>query len=875
MSAATRQPIRLKDYKVSPYLIPKTKLQFELGEESTEVQSILSVQKNPLAEDQDRMLRLHGESLELLELKLNGSALSKADYQKDEEFLIIKNFPEEGELSIRTRILPQDNTTLEGLYKSNELFCTQCEAEGFRHITYFLDRPDVLSRYTTTIVGDQLNYPTLLCNGNPIDSGTMSDGCHYVTWEDPFPKPSYLFALVAGNLECLEDSYQTVSGKRVALRIYTEHGYKEQCHHAMESLKKAMRWDEGRFGLEYDLDIYMIVAVQDFNFGAMENKGLNIFNARYILSRFDTATDEDFENIESVVAHEYFHNYTGNRVTCRDWFQLSLKEGLTVFRDQEFTSDLKSRHVKRIQDVRFLRDYQFPEDAGPTAHPVRPESFLEINNFYTVTVYEKGSELIRMLQTLIGREAFTLGVQHYLKKHDGQAATVENFLEAIAESSKTDLDSFRAWYRQAGTPRVCVRGEYSANKEEYELHFEQSKPQLSVAEKWHAVPIPIQIGLLNDEGKSISPTETELFLLEKPNDSLLFTGISERPIPSLLRQFSAPICLEYDYSPEELALLYQRDSDEFNRWDAGQRLATMLIQQGLQSLQNGQSLTEPTLLLESFAEILRLGHSDLSFLSQLLTLPSEDYLSAQFQPISPNQLREVLWGLHDALSNQLCEIWKQKYAEIIQPPAEILTAEAIGKRRFRNLCLSYLGRGQETIGEELAFQQFEQSQNMTEAVGALNVLTHQSGPLRNQALESFYQRWQDDALVLDKWFRIQAASRRENVLDDVEGLMKHDKFNYRTPNRVRALVGGFSQGNFLRFHHEDGRGYQWLASQIQALDNSNPQVAARLLTPLVRWQQFTEPFQSEMHQALKQISNTSKLSKDVFEIVSKSLGELP
>jgi aminopeptidase N len=875
MSAATRQPIRLKDYKVSPYLIPKTKLQFELGEESTEVQSILSVQKNPLAEDQDRMLRLHGESLELLELKLNGSALSKADYQKDEEFLIIKNFPEEGELSIRTRILPQDNTTLEGLYKSNELFCTQCEAEGFRHITYFLDRPDVLSRYTTTIVGDQLNYPTLLCNGNPIDSGTMSDGCHYVTWEDPFPKPSYLFALVAGNLECLEDSYQTVSGKRVALRIYTEHGYKEQCHHAMESLKKAMRWDEGRFGLEYDLDIYMIVAVQDFNFGAMENKGLNIFNARYILSRFDTATDEDFENIESVVAHEYFHNYTGNRVTCRDWFQLSLKEGLTVFRDQEFTSDLKSRHVKRIQDVRFLRDYQFPEDAGPTAHPVRPESFLEINNFYTVTVYEKGSELIRMLQTLIGREAFTLGLQHYLKKHDGQAATVENFLEAIAESSKTDLNSFRAWYRQAGTPRVCVRGEYSANKEEYELHFEQSNPQLSVAEKWHAVPIPIQIGLLNDEGKSISPTETELFLLEKPKDSLLLTGISERPIPSLLRQFSAPICLEYDYSPEELALLYQKDSDEFNRWDAGQRLATMLIQQELQSLQDGQSLTEPTLLLESFAEILRLGHSDLSFLSQLLTLPSEGYLSAKFQPISPNQLREVLWGLHDALSNQLCEIWKQKYAEIMQPPAEILTAEAIGKRRFRNLCLSYLGRGQETIGEELAFQQFEQSQNMTEAVGALNVLTHQSGPLRNQALESFYQRWQDDSLVLDKWFRIQAASRRENVLDDVEGLMKHDKFNYRTPNRVRALVGGFSQGNFLRFHHEDGRGYQWLASQIQALDNSNPQVAARLLTPLVRWQQFTEPFQSEMHQALKQIFNTSKLSKDVFEIVSKSLGELP
>ena len=873
MSAATREPIRLKDYKVPPYLIPKTKLRFELGEDSTEVQSILSLQRNPLAKDEDRQLRLHGEGIELLELKLNGATLSEDDYQKDEEFLTIQNFPEEGELTIRTKIRPQENTTLEGLYKSNELFCTQCEAEGFRHITYFLDRPDVLSRYTTTIVGDQQTYPTLLSNGNPIESGGLSDGRHYVTWDDPFPKPSYLFALVAGDLECLEDFFQTVSGKQVALRIYTEHGYKEQCHHAMESLKKAMRWDEERFGLEYDLEIYMIVAVQDFNFGAMENKGLNIFNARYILSRFDTATDEDFENIESVVAHEYFHNYTGNRVTCRDWFQLSLKEGLTVFRDQEFTSDLNSRPVKRIQDVRFLRDYQFPEDAGPTAHPVCPESFLEINNFYTVTVYEKGSELIRMLQTLIGRGAFTQGVQHYLKKHDGQAATVENFLEAIAESAKTDLEPFRAWYRQAGTPRVSVRGEYSANKQEYELHFEQSYPQLNAAGDRQAVPIPIQIGLLNKAGGSIVSTESDVFLLEKPKDRLVLTGISEQPIPSLLQQFSAPVRLEYDYSAEELALLYQRDSDEFNRWDAGQRLATMVIEQSLQSLQQGQPPSEPTLLLESFEAILRSGHSDLSFLSQLLTLPSEGYLSAQFQPISPNQLREALWGLHDSLSNQLCEIWQQKYEEIGQPPAESLTAEAIGKRRFRNLCLSYLGRSQETTREELAFQQFAQSQNMTEAMGALNVLTHQSGPLRNQALEFFYQKWQDDALVLDKWFRIQAASRRENVLDEVEGLLKHEKFSYRTPNRVRALVGGFSQGNFFRFHQEDGRGYQWLASQIQALDKSNPQVAARLLTPLIRWQQFAEPFQSKMHQALQQIANTSELSKDVFEIVSKSLGE--
>ena len=873
MSAATRQPIRLKDYKVPPYLIPKTKLRFELGEDSTEVQSILSLQRNPLAKDEDRQLRLHGEGIELLELKLNGATLSEDDYQKDEEFLTIQNFPEEGELTIRTKIRPQENTTLEGLYKSNELFCTQCEAEGFRHITYFLDRPDVLSRYTTTIVGDQQTYPTLLSNGNPIESGGLSDGRHYVTWDDPFPKPSYLFALVAGDLECLEDFFQTVSGKQVALRIYTEHGYKEQCHHAMESLKKAMRWDEERFGLEYDLEIYMIVAVQDFNFGAMENKGLNIFNARYILSRFDTATDEDFENIESVVAHEYFHNYTGNRVTCRDWFQLSLKEGLTVFRDQEFTSDLNSRPVKRIQDVRFLRDYQFPEDAGPTAHPVCPESFLEINNFYTVTVYEKGSELIRMLQTLIGRGAFTQGVQHYLKKHDGQAATVENFLEAIAESAKTDLEPFRAWYRQAGTPRVSVRGEYSANKQEYELHFEQSYPQLNAAGDRQAVPIPIQIGLLNKAGGSIVSTESDVFLLEKPKDRLVLTGISEQPIPSLLQQFSAPVRLEYDYSAEELALLYQRDSDEFNRWDAGQRLATMVIEQSLQSLQQGQPPSEPTLLLESFEAILRSGHSDLSFLSQLLTLPSEGYLSAQFQPISPNQLKEALWGLHDSLSNQLCEIWQQKYEEIGQPPAESLTAEAIGKRRFRNLCLSYLGRSQETTREELAFQQFAQSQNMTEAMGALNVLTHQSGPLRNQALEFFYQKWQDDALVLDKWFRIQAASRRENVLDEVEGLLKHEKFSYRTPNRVRALVGGFSQGNFFRFHQEDGRGYQWLASQIQALDKSNPQVAARLLTPLIRWQQFAEPFQSKMHQALQQIANTSELSKDVFEIVSKSLGE--
>jgi aminopeptidase N len=474
---------------------------------------------------------------------------------------------------------------------------------------------------------------------------------------------------------------------------------------------------------------------------------------------------------------------------------------------------------------------------------------------------------------MTGPEAFIKGVQHYLKKHDGQAATVENFLEAIAESSKIDLESFRAWYRQAGTPRVRVLGEYFAERQEYMLHFEQSYPELSVASERQAVPIPIQIGLLNKAGESLSSAGTDVFLLEKSKGSLKLSGIMEKPIPSLLRQFSAPVRLEFNYSPEDLALLYQKDQDEFNRWDAGQRLATLVIEQGLQNLLQGKPPSEPILLLESFEAILRLGHADFSLLSQLLTLPSEGYLSAQFQPISPTLLQKVLWELHRSLSNNLSALWQQKYEETSQPSAEGLDAQAIGKRRFRNLCLSYLGRGKGNSGEELAFRQFEQSQNMTEAIGALNVLTHQKGHLRDQALELFYQKWQDDALVLDKWFRIQAASRRENVLDEVEYLLKHEKFSYRTPNRVRALIGGFSLGNFFRFHQEDGKGYLWLAAQIQALNSSNPQVAARLVTPLVRWKQFAEPFQSKMHQALEQIYETPNLSKDVFEIISKSLDE--
>ena len=873
MTAATRQPIRLRDYRVPAYLIPQTELHFELDEDVTEVVATLQLQRNPASTEDPSTLRLLGERLDLREVRLNGALLPEARYQRDEEGLTLYDLPEQATLQLRTCLRPQDNTTLEGLYRSNGLFCTQCEAEGFRHITYFLDRPDILSRYRTTIVADSSRYPVLLSNGNLTASGQYEDGRHWVCWEDPYPKPCYLFALVGGDLGCLEDEFITASGRQVALKIYTEAEQVDQCQHAMGSLKRAMRWDEERFGLEYDLDIYMIVAVQDFNFGAMENKGLNLFNARYILSRFDTATDEDFENIESVVAHEYFHNYTGNRVTCRDWFQLSLKEGLTVFRDQEFTSDLHSRAVKRIQDVRFLRDYQFPEDSGPTAHPVRPEHYLEINNFYTATVYEKGSELIRMLQTLLGRDAFTRGVQHYLKKHDGQAATVEDFLRALAEASDQELTAFSHWYGQAGTPEVVARGEYRADQQEYRLHFQQFYPSLSSAGARQPVPIPIRWGLLGTQGGELAANQDapKVFLLEGSEAELTVKNVPQTPVPSLLRQFSAPVRLQFDYSAEELALLYQRDSDEFNRWDAGQRLAAQWVVNGVSALEAGEVIPEPTLLLESWRQILRHPPADLSFLSQLLTLPQEGYLSAQFAALNPDVLCKVLWGLQQKLGTEFRDQWRHAYAAHAGAEAEDLSAAAIGKRRFRNLCLTYLGWSAETEVSSLALQQFQQSRNMTEAMGALGVLTHLDNEEREQALGAFYEKWQHDSLVLDKWFRLLAGSRRTNVLTEVQALLEHEKFSYRTPNRVRALIGGFSQGNFFRFHRQDGQGYRWLAAQIQLLDTRNPQVASRLLTPLVRWKQFASPFREQMRSALHQISRTPALSRDVFEIVSKSM----
>jgi aminopeptidase N len=677
-----------------------------------------------------------------------------------------------------------------------------------------------------------------------------------------------LFALVGGDLKYVEDIYFTKSGRRVTLRIYVEPEHLDQCDHAMESLKQAMRWDEERFGLEYDLDIYMIVAVQDFNMGAMENKGLNIFNAKYVLSRVDTATDADFENIESIVAHEYFHNYTGNRVTCRDWFQLSLKEGLTVFRDQEFTSDLRSRPVKRIQDVRFLRDYQFPEDASPTAHPVRPDSYLEINNFYTATVYEKGSEVIRMLQTVLGRDGFTKGVQSYLSQHDGSAATIEDFVAALEAANETDLSAFMRWYEQAGTPVVRARDAYDAARQRYELRLQQRYPAELAGD---VVPIPIQLGLLSAEGAPIAfalqgQTATDhTFVMKSREETLTFEGIPSRPVPSLLRQFSAPVRLDYDFTTEQLALLYRHDTDAFNRWEAGQRLSTQIILDGM------TRPPEVTTLVEGMRGILSEEHADLRFLTQLLSLPLEGFLTEQMSPIAPAKLRESLWGLERRLASDLRDLWRENYQRYHDGASADLSAEAAGRRAFKNFCLRRLGWLDEAEVRELALRQFQESRNMTDAMGALEVLTHSDGEERLEALDAFYARWQDDALVLDKWFRLQAVARRDKVLEEVHGLLQHPKFTYRTPNRVRSLVGAYAQGNFFQFHRPDGAGYRFLVDQILHLNAQNPQVAARLLTPLTRWSRFEPQPRQLMQLELQRLSKSANLSRDVYEIVSKSL----
>jgi aminopeptidase N len=878
--AKTPQPVRRADYRPPDYLVDQVELRFRLEPADTAVEARLVMRRNPAAGEGARPLVLDGQELELLGLRLDGEALGSNRYQIDDDHLIVHDLPAAFTLESTVRIRPEANTALEGVYVSNGVFCTQCEPEGFRKITYFPDRPDVMARYRVRIEADRAACPVLLANGNLVEAGSLSGGRHFALWEDPFPKPSYLFALVAGRLARLQDSFTTRSGREVTLEIYTEPREIDKCAHAMASLKKAMRWDEARFGLEYDLDRFMIVAVSDFNFGAMENKGLNVFNTKFVLARPETATDGDYLGIETVIAHEYFHNWTGNRVTCRDWFQLSLKEGLTVFRDQEFTADLHSRAVKRIADVRRLRANQFLEDAGPLAHPVRPDSYVEINNFYTTTVYEKGAEVIRMLHTLTGETAFQRGMQIYFGRHDGQAVTCEDFVAAMEAASGRDLTQFRRWYGQAGTPRIAVRGEHDRRASTFTLKVAQATPPTPGQPDKQPLHIPLALGLLGQTGTPLplrlagesTPAGTSRVLeLTEFEHRFTFTDVPERPVPSLLRGFSAPVMLESDADDADRRFLMAHDPDPFVRWESGQSYALELMLGLIAEHRAGRALRLDHGLADALATTLDDPRLDHAFRAQALTLPSETYVAEQMAEIDVDGIHAVREFLRAVLGERLGERWSRTYQMLQTDEPYRFDAAQLGRRALKNLALAYLLAGGDERGRGLCLAQFRRADNMTDVVAALSLLAESDLPERTAALADFYARWRDDALVVDKWFALQAMAQRPDALDVVTALLHHEAFTLANPNRVRSLLGAFAQANPTGFHRADGAGYTFVADHVLALDRRNPQVASRLAQPFGRWRRYDAKRQDHMRAQLERILATPNLSRDVYEIASKSL----
>ncbi len=887
MRDANPQTIYLKDYTVPDYLIHSVDLNFTLAEENTRVISRLTLSRNPASRSSDSSLILSGENLALISVVLNDdNELTERHYLQTQDSLIIHEVPQHRRfvLTIENTINPKANTALEGLYLSKSMLCTQCEAEGFRKITYFLDRPDVMARFTTTLTGDKDRYPVLLSNGNKIAQGELADNRHWVTWEDPFNKPCYLFALVAGQLECIEDSFTTLSGRQISLQIFVEKHDLDKCAHAMQSLKNAMRWDEQVYGREYDLDLYMIVAVGHFNMGAMENKGLNIFNTKFVLARPDTATDSDYEHIEGVIAHEYFHNWTGNRITCRDWFQLSLKEGFTVFRDQQFTSDHTSEAVKRIEDVNNLRTRQFAEDAGPMAHPVRPDAYMEINNFYTLTVYEKGAEVVRMIHTLLGAEGFRKGSDLYFQRHDGQAVTCDDFVKAMEDANSIDLTQFRRWYSQTGTPVLTVQKAYNPSAQTLTLTLSQYCPPTPGQAFKEPLHIPVTMGLISKRGSVVPcklqdgkgdfsrPKEDEVILqMTRAEQTFTFEDLKEQPAVSILRGFSAPVKLVMNRSLEELAFLLSYDSDTFNRWEAGQQLAGQIIAGLIAEVQNSRELQLNPVIVTAFKQVMEQSWDDLSYFSLLLSLPSESYLAEQMQVVDVEAIHTAREFVVLTLARQLQTQFKTLYSNNHKDESGHFDASAIGRRRLKNMCLGYLGRLEQQDIQQWSQQQFAMAKNMTDQMAALAVIVNSSHPAKQQCLDSFYQQWQAESLVIDKWFALQASSHNPDTFAIVQALMQHPAFDLKNPNRVRALIGAFSQANPLHFHAANGQGYQFLAEQIIALNTLNPQVASRMLSPLTTWRRYDAGRQALMKAQLERIMSTEAISRDVYEVASKSL----
>ena len=870
MRDPTPQITLLKDYAPPAFLIETVDLDVELFEDHARIRSRLSLRRNAAAADPGAPLVLDAEELEFEAATLDGRGLAPGDYSLDDAHLTIAKAPARFVLETRCRIRPRDNTTLMGLYAAESGFFTQCEAEGFRRITYFIDRPDVMARYAVTIHAEREKYPVLLSNGNLAAQGDETGGRHWATWRDPSPKPSYLFAMVAARLDKLEDQFVTRSGRRVRLAIYVDPGKLDQSGFAMQALGRAMKWDEDVFGLEVDLDNYSIVAVGDFNMGAMENKGLNIFNTKYVLARPDIATDGDYVSIDRVIAHEYFHNWTGNRVTCRDWFQLSLKEGLTVFREQEFGADMYSRPVERIREVRGLRSGQFAEDAGPMAHPVRPASYIEINNFYTSTVYEKGAEVVRMMRTLIGARAFRKGMDLYFERHDGQAVTCDDFVQAMADASGTDLSQFKLWYDQAGTPVLDVESAYDPAAGRYILTVRQSCPPTPGQEEKLPFHIPLAVGLVAPDGRDLLAEGTRVLSVKLPEERFVFEGVRASPVPSLLRDFSAPVIVRYAYIEAQLSLLAAHDADPFNRWEAGQRLALGIILRGIDAVQAGRGWELAQNLVVAIARVLADAPRDPAFAAEMLALPSESYIAEQMAIVDPDAIHAVRDGIRRRLALALKGELLQIYRDYAVPGPYSPDAVSAGRRALRNAALGFLMELDEPGVRALCVKQIETADNMTDSFAALARLANCDCAERAPALDAFYRKWEHEPLVVDKWLAVQSGSRLPTALADTKRLMEHPAFNIRNPNKVYALIGAF-RGNQVRFHARDGSGYAFVADQVIALDAINPQVAARMARGLDRWRKFDAARQVHARSALERIRDAKGVSKGVLEIAGRAL----